>query len=185
MPRQPVPHAHFARDVKEQKESEQKEKRTSKHGTGVGEYKTANIGRRRHSGGNLDYERHDREGRDGIAEPNPVAPKKICRDERCGESPEAKEEVDEIQRGTSMGLADIADQRVRGSHHDAAAHSEQEHEKQNAAETPRARQGKERNGDEGESEDRPIFLPSLSSSGPTPSDAMTSPNACAKAIVPF
>ena len=32
---------------------------------------------------------------------------------------------------------------------------------------------------------RPSFLPSLSSSGPTPSEAMMSPSACAKAMVPF
>ena len=31
----------------------------------------------------------------------------------------------------------------------------------------------------------PSFLPSLSSNGPTPSEARISPSACAKAIVPF
>ena len=84
--------------------------------------------------------------------------KKIGGDERCGETAESEEEVDQVQRGRAMGLAYIADQSIGAGHHDAAADSEQEQQKQDAAEARRARQGEERDGDEGEAEDEAQLL---------------------------
>jgi len=57
-----------------------------------------------------------------------------------------------------MGLTYIADQGIRASHHSAAAESEQEQQQQDATEARRARQGEERDGDEGKAEDEAELL---------------------------
>ena len=106
----------------------------------------------------LDYQRDHSERCDGVAEADPVPSEKIGGDERRGESAEAEEEVDQVQRDATMGFAHIADQSIRRGHEDAAAHAEQEHQEQNCAEARRARQGKECDRDEGEAEDEAKLL---------------------------
>ena len=82
----------------------------------------------------LDDQRDDGERGDGIAEPDPVPLEQIGGDEGRGETAETEEEVDEVQRGGAMRLADAADQRIGASDHDAAADAEQEEKKLNTAE---------------------------------------------------
>jgi hypothetical protein len=57
-----------------------------------------------------------------------------------------------------MCLADVADERVCAGHHNAPAHPEQEQKEENTAEARRARQGIERDSDEGKSKDEAEFF---------------------------
>ena len=150
--RQPIPHANFAGDVEEEKESKQKQQRPAKDRSRVGKDKARCARGRGHAGDGLNGQRDDGERGDGIAEADPVLFEEIGGDEGRGESAQAKEEVDEVQRGGAMRLAYATGQRIGASHHDAAADSEQKHENQNSAETLRARQDVERDGDEDQAE---------------------------------
>ena len=84
-----------------------------------------------------------------------------------------------------MSLADIANQRVCTGEDDPAAHTEQKQKKDDNAISAGTRQQVKGERDAREAEDEPAFLPSLSSNGPTASEAIINPSACAKAMVPF
>ena len=131
---------------------------------------------------------HDQRGHgergDGVAEADPVALEEIGGDEGRGQAAQAEEEIDEVERGGAMRLADAADQRVGAGDHDAAADAEQEEQKHDAAvaarrgaaETARWRCNTR-------PRMRPTLSPWVSSSGPTPSEAIIRPSAWAKAMV--
>ena len=103
--------------------------------------------RRRHFGCSLNHQRDDSQGRNRVAETDPVPRKEIGRKKRRRKSAEAEEEVDQVQRDPAVCLAYVAHQRICARHHDASADAEHEQDDQDAAETLRARKGVKREGD--------------------------------------
>ena len=98
----PVPHADFAGDVEKEEGSEQEEQRAAEDGAGVGKDKACGAGGRRHAGDGVNDKRNDGERRDGVAEANPVALEEIGGDEGRGQSAEAEEEIEKVERGGAV-----------------------------------------------------------------------------------
>ena len=100
--RQPVPHADFAGDVEEEEEAEHEEQRAAEDGACVGEEELGVAAGGRHFRDGLNDERDHGERGDGVAKADPVLLEEIGGDEGGGESAEAEEEVDEVQRGGAV-----------------------------------------------------------------------------------
>ena len=109
-------------------------------------------------GGNLDGERDDGERGDRVAEAKPVSLEQIGGDKGRGQSAEAEEEIDQVERGGAMVRADGADQRIGAGDHDAPAHAEQKQQKDDAAESLGAGQREERDDDERQAQNEPNLV---------------------------
>ncbi len=107
--RQPVPDADFAGDVEKEEETDQKKQWTAEHRSYVCENEAAGARGSGHFDEGIPYQCDDGERCNCVGEANPIAPKKIRSDERCGESADAEEKVSHVQRSGAMQFTYVAD----------------------------------------------------------------------------
>src|ERR1700689_4395572 len=98
MSRKPIPNSDFARYIQEKEKTEHEEEWMAENGAYIRNSEASGATRRGHFRCSLNHQRDNSQGRNRVAEANPVPRKKIRRKKRRRESAEAEEEIDEVQR---------------------------------------------------------------------------------------